>query len=241
MSVDRHGNNIPIGIAMASDGKIFLANQGFFKCKRRNCYQTSLGNIAVFPAGSNGKANASAVVGGPDTRLAFPSGIAVSNRGNIYISNQGAVCSSRCGCVASGQGSVTVYARGSEGNVKPITTIKGSLTGLGFPQGIAIDSNENIYVLASPRPYFAVAPPACSRQGSVEKRSRTTPRPGDNISTASADIFILPPLYDFGTVGASSILVFKAGSHGDAAPIATIDGPQTTINGSAIAIGPAGP
>ncbi|MGH8337001.1 MAG: hypothetical protein ACRETL_09335, partial [Gammaproteobacteria bacterium] len=41
---------------------------------------------------------------------------------------------------------VTVYAAGARGNVAPVATIDGIDTGLGDPQGIAVDSGGRIYV-----------------------------------------------------------------------------------------------
>jgi hypothetical protein len=42
--------------------------------------------------------------------------------------------------------SVTVYASGATGNVKPIQDIQGSKTGLDRPRAVAVDGSGNIYV-----------------------------------------------------------------------------------------------
>jgi hypothetical protein len=43
-------------------------------------------------------------------------------------------------------GTILVYAAGSEGNVAPKAAIKGPDTGLGLPIGVALDSGGTIYV-----------------------------------------------------------------------------------------------
>jgi DNA-binding beta-propeller fold protein YncE len=89
------------------------------------------------------------VLQGPNTRLALPSAVAVNHRGSIFVANEGSeTCTPLCGCVPNGRGaSITVYAPGSKGDIKPVATIGGKRTQLYYPGGIALDSKGNIYVL----------------------------------------------------------------------------------------------
>lgn len=41
---------------------------------------------------------------------------------------------------------MTVYAKDANGDVAPIRTISGSNTGIDGPNGIAVDSDDNVYV-----------------------------------------------------------------------------------------------
>jgi sugar lactone lactonase YvrE len=222
ITFDTKGNLIPTGIAVGPEGTLYVANEGYVKCNAsgKNCHQTSVGNIGIFAPGS--ERNASAVIAGVDTNLASPSAIAVSSSGKIFVANQGGGSSNNPPYFipSANTGNVTVFAPGSEADAKPIANITGSHTGLGDPVGIAVDAHENIYVLNGSNP--------C----------------GEEFVHCFGEGSQLPGYLDFGPpppgIG-SSILVFKAGSNGDAKPIATIDGTFTDINGSAIAIGPAGP
>lgn len=101
----------------------------------RNVYVASGSRIDVFAAGSNGNAAPSRTIRGPKTGLDVQ-GIAVDSISNIYVVNR-----------TSSSTSVTVYAAGSGGNVKPSRTISGLSTGLDDPNGIAVDTDNDIYVV----------------------------------------------------------------------------------------------
>lgn len=81
------------------------------------------------------------LVGGPGTGVisSFPGGMAIDSRGNIFFADQ-----NRINKVTS-NGSMTVFAGSAEG-------ASGNQDGTGtaamfsFPQGLAIDANDNLYV-----------------------------------------------------------------------------------------------
>ena len=83
--------------------------------------------MTAYPAASTGDVSALAAA----TGLSEPESVAVDENGNIYAAN---ACN----------GTVTIYAKGSNGNAAPIATIGGSNTGLELPWGIALDSKGNI-------------------------------------------------------------------------------------------------
>lgn len=156
VSIDRNGKSVPTGIAVDANGNLYVTSRAGVKCDETGLFCKKIGgpNVAVYPAGSHGHANASAVISGPNTQLESPSAIAVDHSGNIYVTDEGpAKCSRGC-CLNFGPGSVSVYAPGSIADAAPIATIKGKKTGLWFPYGIALDSKGNIYVLNDGSPIF---------------------------------------------------------------------------------------
>ena len=107
--------------------------------------------MAIALAGATGNLNEapSAAISGAATGLEWPDGIALDSNANIYVTNEFGG--------ANGYGSVTVYPAGANGDVTPTATIAnpnvdgtggnaGDLTGLNYPDGIALDSSANIYV-----------------------------------------------------------------------------------------------
>jgi len=81
-----------------------------------------------------------ATIVGSNTGLFSPQGVAVDASGLIYAVNDSPIGAS--------PPSVTVYAANPSGtlNEAPLGTITGANTGLGNPNGIAVDSSGNIYV-----------------------------------------------------------------------------------------------
>jgi hypothetical protein len=131
----------PDGIALDASGKIYVLNHTEYP----------KGNITVYPPlGANAGILNEAPIGtiaGAKTLLDDPAGIALDAHGNLYVANQLGGPAVRH--EPSDRGRVTVYSAGSNGDVAPIATISGALTGLASPVGIALDSDANIYVANS--------------------------------------------------------------------------------------------
>ena len=113
-------------IALDPSGRIYVANGG----------GKFPGSVNVYPAGGHGDIAPIAIIGGPKTKLSSPAGIALDSKGRIYVVNPSKLPSSS---------SIQVYAAGSNGDAAPIATISGDQTELGNPQGVALDSNDDIY------------------------------------------------------------------------------------------------
>jgi sugar lactone lactonase YvrE len=129
------GLSYPIGIALDSNGNIYVAN-----ANTANTGSNSTGpSITVYPAGSHGNAAPIAVIAGGNTGLDYPQAIALDSAGNLYAE----------GYVNEVGSSVNVYPAGSNGNVSPTVIIAGSDTGLEDVSGVALDSGGNLYVLNS--------------------------------------------------------------------------------------------
>jgi hypothetical protein len=118
------GLDLPSSLAVTAKGMIYVANY-------------SGNSVTVYAAGSTGNVAPIRTISGAETHLKSCTGLALDSTGGIYISNAGP---------KHGKPSVTVYAKGANGNAVPIRTISGADTALTGPNGIALDSRDNIYV-----------------------------------------------------------------------------------------------
>ncbi len=140
---DNPGLGYPSGIALDSSGDIYASN-----CGDTGSCGAFTGSVTVYPplGGGTGSLNELPIVTIAGSKTAFDglTGIALDSKGNIYVAN----CGNNCSGTASPR--ITVYPPldGSTGNLNesPIATIAGGNTGLLDPEGIALDSNGNIYV-----------------------------------------------------------------------------------------------
>jgi lysophospholipase L1-like esterase len=126
------GLDFPFDVALDSKRKVYVLNFG-----ARSGGIPNVPSITVYAAGSNGNVTPSQTISGSNTELNDPLGIA-SDSVNVYVANEHGG--------PLGQGSITVYAAGSNGNVTPSATIAGSSTGLCGPSRIAIGSTGNLFV-----------------------------------------------------------------------------------------------
>ena len=121
----------PVGIAVDSLGKIYVANM-------LASGSVVGGSVTVYAPGSNGDISPIASINGDNTALDHPQGIALDSHGNIYVSN------------FSGSDAVdnniVVFPAGSNGNVTPSEIISGPHTGMDDVFGLALDSANDIYV-----------------------------------------------------------------------------------------------
>jgi hypothetical protein len=213
----------PAGIAFDSSGKIYVAGFGF----------AGIPSVLIYAAGSNANAAPVAIPGPiPDrsvniTGLTAPEGIALDSSGKIYVTN----CLDCYG--SSGTSNLEIFAAGSSGNVAPIATIAGGMTGLSFPEGVAVDSSNNIYVHELNTAVY-IYPPLGNNTGQLTGAPTTTITGvggGDIALDSAGNIYVTelgsPP----------SVEVFAAGSSGAASPLATITSDELTAP-SSIAVDP---
>ncbi len=214
------GLNHPTAIALDASSNIYVTNSG--------SEGGGTDTVTIYPAGSNGNVTPSSTIGGSNTGLSEPAGVALDASSNIYVTNSGSG--------SGGTGTVTVYRAGSSGSITPSSTIGGSNTGLGKPAGIALNASGDIYV-ANEYGNTVTGYPAGSN-GNVAPRSIIG---GSNTSLsgpfgvaldASGSIYVA-------NLDSDTVTVYPAGSNGDVTPSATVAGPATELyEPEGIAIGP---
>ena len=119
------------GIAVDSGGQIYVADDG----------PGGLGpsSVFVYAAGSNAGTAPIATISGSNTGLVEPKGVALDSSGNIYVTDfDEAAVFVYPSLAISGTGQL---------NEVPIAAIDGSGTNLLMPEGIAVDSGGEIYVV----------------------------------------------------------------------------------------------
>jgi hypothetical protein len=212
------GLSLPFGIAVDSNGNLYVANN-------------NTNSVTVYrnPASASGNAAPTATIAGANTGLINPSGVALDANGNIYVANLGSL--------TLAPDTVTVFAAGSNGNVAPIATITGPATGLNYPTAIALDSSGKLYVANSGTQNGGADTVTVYPAGSNgnAQPSATISGAGTGLVTpwgvaldSSGNIYVAN---DGSSVGQlDSVTVYPAGSNGNVQPSATISGANTGLN-----------
>ena len=178
------------------------------------------GSITVYPFTANGNVAPTAVIEGSSalsnsTALSLPAAIALDPHNNIYVAN----------LVSN---AITIYAAGSNGDVAPMATLKGSNTQLGYPTGIAAvpcaagdfyvansgTATVTFYNIPNPSGTLNVAPTrtiAGSNTGLFD--------PWAVVADGNGNVYVA-------NAGANTILEFGPGANGNVAPIKTISSSQ---------------
>jgi len=152
----------------------------------------------------------------------------LDSSGKLFVANnETQPCSTQCG-------SVTVYPAGSNGNIRPSVTIVGGNTGLYFPSGIALGASGNIYVAndwGEPDGIgFITIYPAGSHGNAAPSAAISPVSDPFSIALDSAGNIYVASYYPQACNSyCGNILVYPAGSNGDATPSAVIGGSSTGL------------
>lgn len=193
----------------------------------------------------------SVTIGGADSRIQNPYGIAIDPTGNLFAAE----------AFTLDTGRILVFPAGSKGNVKPSVVIEGPNTELYAPTAIASDADDNLYVAnnqgrnrgsGSSITVFKVD----RHGGPVSATGPGGPTPAATIGgpntglmndsyvsitgiavDSSKNIYVTLEGGRYNEI--NKVIVFAAGSNGDVAPRAVISGHNTMLPYPAgIAIGP---
>lgn len=194
----------PAGIAVDPTGKVYVANLG------------GGASVTTYAPKSSGNVVPRQVIQGSSTGLSVPSGIAIASNGDIYVANG----------VSTPAGSITVFGASANGNVAPLRTISGSMTGLSGPCGIALDGTGKLFVANSYGDSITVY--NANANGNVAPVQTIS---GSNtgliygaygLSWRSRRIYV--------TVGNYQVSIFPDSASGNVAPKKSISGPATELN-----------
>ncbi|MBV8284542.1 MAG: NHL repeat-containing protein [Candidatus Eremiobacteraeota bacterium] len=177
--------------------------------------------LNAYPATANGNVVPLMTVGGSNTQLNNPNGLAFDSTGKLYVANQG----------SAGAGSIDVFPPTPAGNIAPVATIAGPATGLSAPEFVALDASNNIYVtnngplgggsdsveIFAPGSNGNVAP-----SETIAGSSTGLSSPLGVAVDASGKIYVA-------NNGNSSVTVYAALSNGNVAPLDTISGSNTLL------------
>ncbi len=181
--------------------------------------------ITVYAAGGKPDQSPLATIGGPDTDIISPDGVAVDRADRVYVAN------------AYYPGSITVFGANPRGRIRtpPIAIIAGGSTGIDTPVGVAVDGAGRIYVANNAGYFASVTVYAPNPRGNV------TGPPLATISGSNANVhyplsLALGPHGEIVVVnnyGHGYVTIYPPNPRGnvDEKPRETIGGGSTGLNG----------
>lgn len=172
-------------------------------------------SVLTFPvAGPFGNVSPSTRIGGANTQLVLPDGLAVDNSGDIYVGENDDIPRS----VIAG------FAAGANGNSAPAFTFTPTPTLK--VEGLVVDSSGNVYVsswIGSLVDVFAPRPSGSAAPSRVISGPNTLLRGPDGMALNSGKLYVADYLNN-------AICVFSANARGNVAPTTRIAGASTLLN-----------
>ncbi len=191
------------GIALDNDRNLYVGN-------------AATSAITVYPPDADGDLAPIRVIRGDQTKLAIPDGVALDSARNLYVLNSGGVPANR---------TITVYPPGASGNVPPARVIAGIEVASGNLNGIAVDTNDYLYLLEDlPGTISVYAPGAVGYPNPVRRIA------GPSTGLRSVSELDFDGDNNLYVANGNNVLVFDASADGDAAPMRVIGGPHTGLS-----------
>lgn len=131
----------PADIAVFADGTLYVADRSAAPASM----SPPSGDVAVFAPGANGTVAPIALLGGPNTRIDYPSALSLDAAGNLYVLSNDSYAAS-LQIVPALDPRVLVFGAHAQGDVAPVAVIEGPATGLVAPRHMRVDQNGGIYV-----------------------------------------------------------------------------------------------
>jgi hypothetical protein len=188
----------PVAISIDASGLTFVLN---------------MASIAAFNHGVRGNVAPKYDIAGAVTGLSEPQGIAVGPNGVSYVTNDG----------GGGEGYVTVYVSGANGDQAPIRTIYDVTQELFIPAGIAIHGST-LYVADPGDQTIDEFPSTDNGDVSPSNVITNLNDPSGIALDGSGRIYV---------TDTDTVVVYAADATGGAKPLRTISGPETMLAGAA--------
>lgn len=165
--------------------------------------------------------------------LSAPYGIAVDPSGNIFVADPTGV---------DGNGAIDEFSASQNGTVTPIFQIAGAGTGLSQPYGVAVDANDDVFVVNDAGSSSAPGTPSLE----VFPRGQTVPSRVISGTATQLNVPLAVAVDGAGNVyvansNGNSVTVYGSAQSGNATPIRVLAGGATVISGpQGVALDPAG-
>jgi sugar lactone lactonase YvrE len=215
-------------IAVDGSGEIYVANDLISRDR-----VTSAATITVYAPNATGDAIPIRTITGFDTRMSRPTGIAVAADGTLYVANSGVW--------NDDHGSVKVYRAAADDGELPIRTLMKIGTEFLEPAGLAVGRDDTLYVISA-APFIrrvTVYPPEADGEvgplRTLEGGHTELESPSGLALDRGGRLYVsdrreASGLNAYGP-DLGAIRIYDAGANRDEAPVRTIVGSFTRLNG----------